>query len=353
MKEGKSYRYKDENFDLRRLKEDLIGLAIRGYILYNAIIDKFTGSRNKSYELARLMLNPGMVQIAIKNSPTQILPAALFYDYPLDTQARSLDDYELCEAFVSALQNSAPLEESSCFKGACPHSKPDEPDGFICPSGFWGYRHSLGLPVSVANGVDVPPEIILNGDLQMVVGVATNLDRLNEHMKKLQKIRPDISWHCSANRKEIINQLKDLKSHLVYFYCHGGLTTTNVPYLQVGKGNDYIDGSNLRAYHIIWDNPQPLVFINGCETTALDPEKVINLIQDFITTGGAGVIGTEITIFEPLECNFAETCLKYFFAGGNSIGDSVRMARLKLLKEGNPLGLIYTPFVLPSLHIKE
>jgi hypothetical protein len=34
-----------------------------------------------------------------------------------------------------------------------------------------------------------------------------------------------------------------------------------------------------------------------------------------------------------------------------SAGQSVRSARLKLLEKGNPLGLAYTPFVLPSLHL--
>lgn len=356
---GQIYRYKDrlldEDLDLKRLEEDLIPLARRGYILYNAIIRKFTRNRSKTYELARLMLNPGMVQIAIRDSPTQILPAALFYDYPLDAQA---DGHKLCEAFVAALKSGSPLDKSPCFSGSCPHSTGDingDPDGYICPSGFWGYRHSLGFPTSVPDGMDVPSEIVVDEGPQMVVGVATNLDRLEGHMKALQGIRSDIGWHYSEKRMEIINNLKSPKSHLIYFYCHGGVTANSVPYLQVGdgKGTDYIDGSNLLAYHIIWDGPQPLVFINGCHTTALDPEKAINLVADFVSAGSAGVIGTEITVFEPLACSFAEACLGHFLKDKSPIGDAIRMARLKLLEEHNPLGLVYTPFVLPGLHVSE
>lgn len=360
-KEGdeRTYRYNNRsanaNLDLKRLEEDLIPLARRGYLLYNAIIGKFTKSRSKTYELARLMLNPGMVQIAIRDSPTQILPATLFYDYPFDTQA---DGHKLCEAFSAALQSSSPLEKAPCFNGSCPHSKGDangNPDGYVCPSGFWGYRHSLGFPPSVPDGKDAPSEIVMDEGPQMVVGVATNLDRLDGHMRALQEIRTDIGWHYSEKRMEIINNLKSPKSHLIYFYCHGGVTANSVPYLQVGdgKGNDFIDGSNLLAFHIIWDGPQPLVFINGCHTTALDPEKAINLVADFVSAGSAGVIGTEITIFEPLACSFAEACLGHFLKDKSSIGDAIRMARLKLLKEYNPLGLVYTPFVLPSLHVRE
>jgi len=356
---GLAYRYADrlgtEDLDLERLKEDLISLARKGYILYNAIIGKFTRSRSKTYELARLMLNPGMVQVAIRDSPTQVLPAGLFYDYPLDTQA---DGHKLCEAFVDALKSGSPLHHAACFNGQCPHSRGDvngNPDGYVCPSGFWGYRHSLGFPISLPDGTDVPMKIAIDDGLQLVVGVAKNLDRLDAHMRTLREIRGGIGWHYSEKRIEIINNLKNPKSHLIYFYCHGGITASNVPYLQVGDGtgSDFIEGSNLLAYRIFWDDPNPLVFINGCHTTALDPEKTINLVVDFISSGSAGVIGTDITIFEPLACSFAEACLSYFLRDKCNIGDAIRMARLKMLKEYNPLGLVYTPFVLPSLHIRE
>jgi hypothetical protein len=338
------YHYKDKRYDPNRLREDLINLAIRGYILYNAIIDKLTGGRKKSGELAALMLKPGLVQIALKQSPSHVLSAALFYDYPLNTQA----DHKLCEAFVAALQGNVPLEKTPCFNGACPrHGQLN----YVCPSGFWGYRHSVGLPVSVASGTDVPPEIAVQDYLQMVVGVATNLAQLDDHLPKLQELVPPPGWHYSNNRDKILEKLKETKSHLIYFYCHGGVKK-NVPYLEVGR-ETYIDGSNLRAYDIDWDSPRPLVFLNGCRTTALDPEQAFSLVQDFINTGGAGVIGTEITIFEPLACDFAEECLRRFLAGGVLIGEAVRGARLKLLKEGNPLGLVYIPFVLPSLRLME
>lgn len=126
----------------------------------------------------------------------------------------------------------------------------------------------------------------------MVVGAATNLDRLDDHMRALREIRRDAVWSYSEKRMEIIHNLRKEKgrTHLIYFYCHGGITANNLPYLQVGDGtgSDFIDGSNLRAYEINWDGPQPLVFINGCHTTALDLEKVINLVADFVSAGSAG-----------------------------------------------------------------
>ena len=347
------YHYRNHILDMTRLKEDMTSMAIVGFDLYDALIDKLAGSPTDPDELADLMRVPGQVQIALKQSPTHVLPAALFYDYPLDTQARH---HQLCDAFIESLQHKEPLEKTICFKGTCPnYGKVDH----ICPSGFWGYRHFLGIPVSKGDteestqGKDVAPEIVLKGQINVVAGLASNLDLVDEHSLKLESLCGKPGWHPSYHRSEILDRLKMGKPHVIYFYCHG-VSVGNTPFLQVGNGDEFIEGSNLRAFRIRWDDPRPLVFINGCHTTALDPEQAFNLVQAFVNRGGAGVIGTEITVFEPLASVFAEECLRLFLSGKASIGEAIRSTRLKLLKEeGNPLGLVYTPFVIPSLYLKK
>ena len=64
----------------------------------------------------------------------------------------------------------------------------------------------------------------------------------------------------------------------------------------------------------------------------------------------AGVIGTEITVFEPLAQRFAETFLAQF-ATGVPLGRAIRMARLALLAEQNPLGLVYIPHAYAGLRM--
>jgi hypothetical protein len=44
--------------------------------------------------------------------------------------------------------------------------------------------------------------------------------------------------------------------------------------------------------------------------------------------------------------------LRRFF-NGDKIGDAVRGARLKILKDGNPLGLVYIPYVIAGLHLVQ
>jgi hypothetical protein len=352
---GMVYKYQDKKFNLDRLKKDLITLAKRGFDLYDGIIGQLTDER--ADELAKLMINSGLVQISLRRSATEYIPAALLYDYPIDTKK----DLRLCEAFERSLQENTPLEDTQCFKGNCPSKGKND---YVCPSGFWGYRHGLGFPISLKVGMDVPPRIFLTGEPQIMVGAASNLKLLNGHMKnlkdKLKEIRKDLDWHYSEDRDTILELLKNEKSHLIYFYCHGGAyENSEAAFIQVGTGldktsnKDDIVKSTLRGWGVHWDcDPHPLIFINGCETTALRPGQIMNLVQGFVEAHGAGVIGTEITVFEELASDFAEVCLSRFMLGV-PIGEAVRWARLRLLKEGNPLGLVYIPFVLPSIKLVD
>ena len=349
---GQLYRYGDRKPDRNRFEQDIISLAVSGYILYNAFIDRLSGGRQKSYQLADLMLKPGLIQIALKQSPAHVLPAAFFYDHPLDTQAAELT---LCDAFIDSLSDSKSLEETDCFNGECPNYNRLD---CVCPSGFWGYRHFLGMPLSLGEGLegngtgDVESIIHVRGNAEVVAGVATNLDRVNEHMQEIRTLRANLGWNYSENRDDILDMLKQKKAHVIYFYCHGVKGANKALYLQVGGGDEYIEGSNLRSRRIYWDDPKPLVFINGCQTTAVEPEQALNLVQDFIGTGGAGVIGTEVTVFESLACDFAEEFLRLFLEGNMPAGEAIRKSRLKLLKEMNPLGLVYTSYAIPSLQMK-
>jgi hypothetical protein len=146
---------------------------------------------------------------------------------------------------------------------------------------------------------------------------------------------------------------------LLYFYCHGGIrANTNLPYLEIGK-SDKFGPDDLIGEGISWKEPNPLVFINGCHTTSLNPEITLDFVSSFVQqSGAAGVIGTEITIFEPLAAKFAEECLSRFVGAAPHnesmpIGKAVRGARLELLKQGNPLGLVYIPYAVATLRLQE
>jgi hypothetical protein len=344
-KEGLPYRYQDRKPDVPRLKNDLSNLARWGYEFYTEIQARMAGGEKAVAAFEGMLAEPGYLQIAMKESPRYLLPSAMIYDYPLDT---GLDHYELCPGFEEAFRQGRALEGEACFRGRCPSRNELT---VVCPSGFWGFRHFLGMPLSVEKGADAPGMIPFQIPLRVAMGVATDLELLEAHKRNLEQLRPGSVWEYAATRDEVFKSLKG-SPHVVYFYCHGGLQR-DAPYLQVGSPQDpgRILPSNLTAYKIAWENPRPLVFLNGCHTTAVQPLQALDFVSRFVAKCNcAGVIGTEITIFEQLATVFAQECLRRFFAG-QSIGEAVRGARLKLLSEGNPLGLVYIPFVLGGLKL--
>ena len=369
---GKLYRYLREPINRRQLAHDLAELAIAGFRLYNGITRSFGGSPQERLmlidRLESLMSETGMIQIALKESASFVLPVGLIYDYPWDTNAFPLEtsEYRLCTGFEAALDDGGPLEDAPCFRGRCVLKAEidtiradddrtiDEVGPVICPSGFWGYRHALGTPLSAGDAPDAPAEVVIQGMLDVTVGVSTDSDlpRRKDHERKLQALRTDSRWQLGETRTEVLRLLKRAHSHLIYLYCHGGVSPDGIPYLQVGSDSDAaITPDNLPANGICWTEPRPLVFINGCHTTALDPKTALEFVSTFVQDSRAiGVVGTEISVFEPLACEFAEACLRLFLSGV-PIGEAIRRARLALLQANNPLGLVYIPFVLADYRL--
>ncbi len=347
-KAGKTYRYTG-GLNEDRLRGDLITMALRGYRFYTTLIGRLAGSTDNAWELADMMLTPGQVQIASKQSARLVIPAAMIYDYPLDDGLPS-SKFSICDTFLQALKQETPLEETVCFQGQCPQHGEDT---VVCPSGFWGFRHSLGLPVTIQEAPDAPSIIQLDGEVTLAVTVSTdpNFKERPSHEKRLQAMGFD--WQYADNRDDSLTMLKKVKSEVVYFYCHGGMQN-DLPYLSVGeRGSARFTSANLFNKRIRWRQIRPLVFINGCFTTQLSPERAMDLVTAFVATShAAGVVGTEISIFEPIATSFAEECFRRFLIEKQTLGVAIRGARLKMLKEGNPLGLVYIPYAMAGLHLQ-
>ena len=347
-KAGKTYRYTG-GLDKKRLSGDLVTMGLRGYRFYTTLINRLAGSSDRAWDLADMMLTPGQVQIASKQSARLVIPAAMIYDYPLDDGIQS-SKISICDTFIQALDQDVSLEDTACFKGECPHY---DDETVICPSGFWGFRHNLGLPVTVQEAPDAPSTIQLDGEVTLAVSVSTDpkFGEREPHEKRLQAM--GFEWEYANNRDDSLNMLRKTKSEVVYFYCHGGLHN-DLPYLSLGQpGSARFTSSNLFSKRIRWRQIRPLVFINGCHTTQLSPERAMDLVSAFVATSqAAGVVGTEITIFEPIATTFAEECFRRFLVEKQTLGESIRGARLKMLKAGNPLGLVYIPYAMAGLHLQ-
>jgi len=347
--EQQPYRYHGPP-DLDRLRNDLIRFAVRGYRFYDQVIDRLGGDYAGGQALTELMRTSGQVQIALKRTPRFVLPASMIYDSRLKTNT-PWDQFALCPEFLAAMQRPEPLEQCRCFQGDCPSR---DQRTIVCPSGFWGYRHALGMPLSVGEGDDLNPAILYRDAPVMDVSVSTDpaFTVRPLHEQRLRSLYAPLTWrYANTYEQTFDNLLDEPQPHVVYFYCHGGVAGTT-PFIKVGPLNSMaITRDDLRSEGIRWATSRALVFINGCHTTALEPEVAFNFVSAFVEVAAAsGVIGTEITVFEPLAAAFAEEMFRHFLVGV-PVGEAVRRARLELLKQGNPLGLVYIPFAMAGLRL--
>jgi hypothetical protein len=268
----------------------------------------------------------------------------MLYDHAIDAQTAD----SLCPAFKAALKNRKPLEAEACFQGECPSLGQLK---VVCPSGFWGFRHELGIPLSVADGDQLVTDIPVTDEIDFKALAHRDLAFRAKHLDVLQKLRPTVRFSYAEGRDPAIDLLRSTEPHIVYFYCHGGYRERDkLPYLDLG-GAVALTPDYLTAREVCWYDRRPLVFLNGCHTTALTPEIAIHLVNAFLVEArAAGVLGTEVTVFETLAAPFAEHCLREFVAG-TPIGTAIRRARLAILATGNPLGLAYIPFVTSALRL--
>jgi len=330
---------------------DLLDLARRGRVLWDAIIDKLSGGPDAADSLRDLMRRSGHVQFALKEAANSVLPIAILYDHALDI-SRPDNEMRLCPAFIRSLGRN--LIDEPCLNGDCPNRDNDD---VVCAGGFWGFRHALGLPVSIGAGQSSPPEVptfITSNAPSFTIAVSTDptMSGRATHLANLD-LRTGIPQQVSVTRDAAMKAMTTTTAPIVYFYCHGGMHEIEGPFLEVGpRDGPRIARNNLRK--IRWRTVRPIVFMNGCRTTRVAPEEALELVSAFVATAGAsGVIGTEITIFESLATPFAEAFFEEFVANARSAGDAIRRARLRLLKDSlNPLGLVYIPFLLSSLNLR-
>lgn len=355
-KKGYAYRYEDGRRDLDRLSTDLVSLAVSGSRLLLALLEAVASDRGTTAyverdALAPLLREPAFVQLALKESPNSVFPIELLYDYRLTPSSPKLS---LCASFASAFRDNMPMERVPCFAGHCPQAKPEADPALICPSGFWGYRHYLGVPFSLGGTADVPPAIEYDRSPHVAVGVFRDFKLVGNHWANLQALKNGLRWDYADTRSGTMKNLRQTQPHLVYLYCHGGMSKS-IPFVRVEDMTAYpITPDDLFQDSVSWTQSHPLVFVNGCETAGLQPEQAIAFVRFFVrTAGAAGMIGTQITIFEQLACDFAEACLRGFLVDERTIGEAVRSARLNLLGMGNPLGLVYIPFALASLRLSR
>jgi hypothetical protein len=250
----------------------------------------------------------------------------------------------------------------------CPHAdEPDHQQNVYCPYGFWGLKHVIEQPLSQIamkkdgrwEPVDVVREFARSAAIDFAVAVTrdTDLDsgRINKHLDDLRGI-PRVKLSPPSPADNTDSACRAMASpDMVYFLCHGDIDNTPPlprPFLGIGLR----DGE---AQHMIyvrtvqgwaettampnlaqWSKRRPFVFINGCHTTNLSPDQILNFVTGFSYARASGVIGTEVSVKVPVAVEAAKVFLEKVFGG----------MRWALANKGNLLGLAYTLYAMADLH---
>jgi hypothetical protein len=327
-----------------KLRADLLELARRGYGAWETVTSRL-GSPADQQDLQDLMRAPGgVVEVAPKLGSTVVPPAACLYDLDFDAEAE-VAALRLCPVADQALRDRADLAATACFTAGCAHAG----GTVVCPSGFWGLRHDITVPLSLGSaagrtprlpvGPGGPPAALIGTVPDKVVrGVRVHAQEVGTRFAAHDHVTGRTAWFARARQPG--------RYAVLYFLCHGEERDTGSVIVLDALGLPGIARSSLKSERVALEH-HPLVVLNACETGALEPDKAISLVEGFAYRGAAGVIGTEITVFTSLAYAFATTFFDLFAAAApRPLGSAVRATRLELLRRGNPLGLAYVAYGL-------
>ena len=350
--------------DLKRFKDDLKALAIIGHKFYDKVFSRpeVEGSIVTELEwlngLDAVLAQTAIIQVARTDPADYPFPWALVYEYSIG------DDPAECEELkswsLSRIAQDHPRDK-------CPYeAEHRKQSNVLCPYGFWGLKHIIEQPLNNQTSLPYDPKTI-GASSQALLGIAVTdlldkktLKERDEHLLTLTRLK-NIRLNPDKPARTFDEVLTMLNSpEIVYFLCHGEFGEDGQPYLEIGKGDkvedrispDFWRKNRNRFNASAWSTRRPLIFINGCHTTAIRPGITLNFLGTFKHLGANAIIGTEVSLLAPMAMKIAESVLSEVVTD-KRIGDAIRTMRWELAKKGNLLGLAYTPYCLADLQIKR
>ena len=334
------------------LTKHLGQLAAMGRKFYLQLLPELNEQENRTDIQKKLKVNlqpETIIQVAPLSNQLGV-PWELLYERKIEKYREGR--IKLCSSWQ---QHGANPED-------CPSYATEEEARIVCPHSFWGYRYIIEqLPCKVTPHTSKPenslPLLIRNQlPLQFQGIVFNHFKQLNNHWEKLQNLASKKS--LKLLRVDSLDKLQPALSDInnpadiLYFYTHGGSDAFGTPYLEVGDG-EQIELIDLDAWNVNFNEHQPLVILNACDSADYTPDNFENLLQFFCDKGAAGVIGTQCEVKEKLADAFI---LNFFqsFLQQKLLGEALFQSRQILLKEYlDPRGLTYSLFASADVKLAQ
>jgi hypothetical protein len=345
------------------LTDDLRQLAHCGRKVYLEMFGAPSVARTLPHFLraeSRDRQRPPMIQIIDPTTRATPVPWAAVYDLPLGSDPVA---YRPCPS----IRDYGPGGRGQEAPVRCPYEDDHRKENGqwranqLCPWGFWGLSTLL----------EHPPHAV-ERDLAAVVGAAParvflaadgpDLDDRGRraHISALRATLGDELDYVDQPGADALAAALGGDVDVVYLFCHCGRDFPAAgappdPYLHFDRKitptdvNQWIE-TTWPVDH--WSNRRPLVIINGCHTV----ETLSGSLSDFVVAftswaGGAGVIGTEVTVDQPVAALAMELFLDTLRT--RPVGEALRSMRWAMIGRGNVMGLAYTPYCLANLVLRH
>ena len=302
-----------------------------------------------------------VLEVVLPEGTSFTVPWSFVYDIHLDSEVQPAK-VPICP-LVADWDGVAPMVEPGTR--SCPRARDvDHTENLLCPFGFWGFRYS----VEVLTSADRPRATVSIPAASRFVIAETeqNVDRrrLAEHVEALRGILgkglPGVEVVEARSKSDVRREIEaDLP--FVYFLCHGEHTDdAGSTVLAVGRGErispadvkGWIDVALRRDKRRLWDDPQPFIFINACESLAIRANDMVDYLDAFVGRGHAvGVVGTEVRVHQTLAMELAEAFYTAFAGEGAPLDEALQRVKTGFLASGNLVGLVYTPYALADLRV--
>ncbi|NLS78006.1 MAG: hypothetical protein GXY76_12170 [Chloroflexi bacterium] len=370
---------------VQRLERDLVELAARGRILYDALFYSRLDSVARQEQLEGMeaaLAQPAIISVARCHEDGVTIPWAALYSLYLQAGKLETGGLQLCPIFKAQLADDLAdpggihdlLDDFPACRGQAPCPVARGGDGtVVCPFGFWGIMHQIEQPLQQIRPTPVdqlPAELqsesfnqtsflthARGAALDLAMAAYPALPRLAEHRAEFEGLGRAIPLHVTyeEDRDRVLELLRQGGKHIYYFYCHGD-PDDRVFKLALGPAQrpGYLMAADLDpAWRARWPKqPQPLVILNACETTVLLPEISHGFLGKLRWLGACGVIGTEIKVRTELAAPFGAQLVAGLLSG-RSVGEVVLGIRHGLLRQANPLGLVYSYYSPATLHLHQ
>lgn len=226
------------------------------------------------------------------------------------------------------------------------------------PDGFWGYRHFVEHGFSRAPGFD--SRVVVRGDR---VSVGLNVDhRVDDDYPPTPCVSPIVQFFATravttvrTTKPELAAALQDadLRDQILYFGCHGRITTADGRAYLMLADDQKIYSTEVLAWLSERGLPtRPVVFVGACQGGQLASMFYPAFGYHLLRRGARSLVGPQIDLPRAFAREYATRLFSAFLEPHTKLGDIVRdLAREFLDRYHNPLGLIFSLYRGMDVHL--